>query len=364
MSFRLAAAVIAALFLFASLAPAQRGKKKKKGEEEEITQSLEIPKEPPAVTVAEASRLVFHATPLSGKGLLSQQTRDALKKLFGQLRGAQVVRIRAFVAGSGDLRRISAIVSEVFTDKRLPIPAVTVVQVGALPLEGAQVLLESISADKKAVNPAGVAFISGQVGVAKDAAGPLVKALGLANLQPAAVRRVSCFLNSLEHLNDARQQIATAFPKVPATFVQLRRDSTGDFIECEAVAALSTPPSPSPSFLGIMERGYSQVAVVGPERIAFTGTQLAFGREEKDVRLAFERLTRTLESAGASLKTVIMSNTYPLTNAVTDQIRKIRPELFNAPTPPASTLLLFEGLSSVDASFGTDVIASVPAGKS
>ena len=363
MSLRLAAAVIAALFLFASVAPAQRGKKKK-GEEEEITQVLEIPKEPPSVTLAESSRLVFHVTPLSGKGLLSQQTRDALKNLFRQLRGAQVVRIRAFVAGSGDLRRVPAIVSEMFTDKRLPIPAVSVVQVGALPMVGAQVLLESIAADKKVVNPAGLAFISGQVGVAKDAAGPVVKALGLATLQAGAVRRVSCFLNSLEHLNDARQQIAAAFPKVPVAFVQLRRDSTGDFIECEAVAALSTAPSPSPSFLGVMDRGYSQIALIGPERIAFTGTQLAFGREEKDVRLAFERLTRTLESAGASLKTVIKSNTYPLTNSVTDHIRKVRPELFNAQTPPASTLLLFEGLSSVDASFGTDVIASVPAGKS
>lgn len=362
MPYRLAAAVVAALFLFASLAPAQRGKKKKG--EEEVTQVLEIPKDPPGVTVAEASRLVFHATPLSAKGLLSQQTRDALKNLFRQLRGAQVVRIRAFVAGSGDLRRIPAIVSEEFTDKRLQIPAVTVVQVGALPLEGAQVLLESISVDKKTVNPAGLAFISGQVGVAKDPAGPVVKALGLANLQASAVRRVSCFLNSLEHLNEARGQIATAFPKVPATFVQLRRDSTGDFIECEAVAALTKPPSSSPSFVGIEERGYSQVALVGPERIAFTSTQLAFGREEKDVRLAFERLTRTLEGAGASLKTVIMSNTYPLTNSVIEQIRKIRPELFNAATPPGSTMLLFEGLSSSDASFGTDVIASVPAGKS
>jgi enamine deaminase RidA (YjgF/YER057c/UK114 family) len=178
------------------------------------------------------------------------------------------------------------------------------------------------------------------------------------------VRRVSCFLNSLEHLNDARQQISTAFPKAPATFVQLRRDSTGDFIECEAIAALSQAPAASPTFLGNQENRYSQVALVGPDRIALTGTQLAFGREENDVRLAYERLTRTLEGAGTSLKAVVMSNIYPLTNSVTDQIRKVRPTLFNTNSPPASTMLLFEGLSSTDASFGTDVIALVPAGKS
>lgn len=362
MLFRLAAVVIAALFLFSSVASAQRGKKKKG--EEEVTQVLEVPKDPPGVTVADASRLVFHVSPLSSKGLLSQQTRDALKSLLSQARGAQIVRIRAFVAGSGDLRRVPSIVSDVFTDKRIALPSVAVVQVGALPMEGAQVQLESVAVDRKPATPSGVAFISGQIGVAKDAASPVVKALGLANLQADSVRRVTCFLNSLEHLNDARQQIATAFPKAPAVFVQLRRDSTGDFIECESVAALTAPPAASPTFLGNVENRYSHVALVGPGRVALSGTQLAFGREEKDVRLAYDRLSKTLESAGATLKTVVMSNIYPLTNSVTEQIRKVRPTLMNAQNPPASTMLLFEGLSSGDASFGTDVVAVVAAGKS
>ena len=36
--------------------------------------------------------------------------------------------------------------------------AVTTVQVGALPMEGAQVIVESIGAEKKTVNPSGLAF--------------------------------------------------------------------------------------------------------------------------------------------------------------------------------------------------------------
>src|SRR6266446_4834403 len=92
--------------------------KKKK---EEITQTLELPKDPPASVTAETSRLVFHVTPLSAKGLLSQQVRDALKALLKSAGGQTIVKLRAFVAGSGDLRRVQAIVSKVVTEKRLPL---------------------------------------------------------------------------------------------------------------------------------------------------------------------------------------------------------------------------------------------------
>ena len=74
--------------------------KKKK---EEITQTLELPKDPPASVTAETARLVFHVSPLSSKGLLSQQVRDALKALLKSTGGATIVKLRAFVAGSGDL---------------------------------------------------------------------------------------------------------------------------------------------------------------------------------------------------------------------------------------------------------------------
>ena len=40
-----------------------------------------VPATPPATVTAETSRLVFQVSPLSTKGLLSQQVRDALKAL-------------------------------------------------------------------------------------------------------------------------------------------------------------------------------------------------------------------------------------------------------------------------------------------
>src|SRR5579862_480193 len=118
---------------------APENKRKKKAEE---TQVLALPPELPSAVTAETDRLAFQVTPLSSKGLISQQTRDALKVLLRSNRGP-IVKLRAFVSGSGDLRRIGEIVGEMFLEKHMPLPALTVALVGALPLEGAQVVLEA-----------------------------------------------------------------------------------------------------------------------------------------------------------------------------------------------------------------------------
>src|SRR5215472_16866275 len=134
--------------------------KKKKKSDEDVTQVLQLPKDPPSAVVAETARLGFVVSPLSSKGLLSQQVRDALKTLQRSVGGAGIVKLRAFVAGSGDVRRVQAIVSETFTDRRQPLPALSVVQVGGLPLEGAQVVIEATVVGKKEVNPNGLVFIA------------------------------------------------------------------------------------------------------------------------------------------------------------------------------------------------------------
>src|SRR5580700_2631936 len=117
--------------------PAQQ-KPRNKADKELPSQTLPVLKDPPAAVIADAARLTFHVSPLSAKGLLTQQTRDALQALLRGNHGAPIVKLRAFVAGTGDARRVQAIVSEVFTDKKQPLPALSTIQVGALPLEGAQ----------------------------------------------------------------------------------------------------------------------------------------------------------------------------------------------------------------------------------
>ncbi len=348
---------VVALAIIAALCVPAQGRKKKK-EEKEVTQELEVLKDPPHALIADASRLTFYVTPLSSKGLLSQQVRDGLKSLFNQARNSQFARIRAFVAGSGDLRRVQAIVSEEFTDKRLSLPTLSVVQVGALPLEGAQVALEAIAIDRKPQNPSGLAFIAGQPATAKDGVALLRKAVESTGASPENVRKVTCFLDSLDNLNNVRTEMATAFPKAAGAYVQLRRDSIGDFVECEAVAALTSPPGKPLQLIGSIADRYSQAALVGPGKVVLTGTQMAFGREEGDVRLAFGRLVKALDGVGVSPKSVAMTSVYPLTRNVADHVRKVRFEYFDRTQPPASTLLFFEGLPSLDATFAIDVVAA------
>ena len=107
------------------LAPGLAAQKKAKPKKEEITQVLQLPKELPGAVTGETRRLTFHVTPLSSRGLLSAQVRDALRALTRETGGNSVLKIRAFVAGSGDLRRVRDLVSEVFTLRRLPLPALS-----------------------------------------------------------------------------------------------------------------------------------------------------------------------------------------------------------------------------------------------
>src|SRR3984885_1780060 len=164
------------------------GAKKKKADD--TTQTLDLPKYPPMVAIGETRRLIFNVSPLSTKGLLSQQTRDALKTILKMNGGVPVIHIRAFVSGSGDLRRVPQIVSEMFTEKKLPLPSVSVVQAGGLPLENAQVVIETVSAGKKGVNPDGLMFVEAQrAETLEKSMDQLVSRLG-----GATALRVSCFV--------------------------------------------------------------------------------------------------------------------------------------------------------------------------
>jgi|YNPNPStandDraft_1061719.scaffolds.fasta_scaffold04706_8 enamine deaminase RidA (YjgF/YER057c/UK114 family) len=348
---------------------------KKKKREEEITQVLELPKEPPPTVVADSRRLSFHVAPLTGQGLLSQQVREALRALLRQVRGASIVKLRAFVAGTGDLRRVQAVVSESFTERRQPLPVLSVVQVGALPLAGAQVALEAAAVERGTVNPHGLAFISGQAATAADplaAVGPLLEQ-SLGGLRAAAqsagaaqenVLRVTCFVSSLEEAPRLRERLASEFPRAALNLVQPQRAPARALAECEAVARLSAEPPRALTLWnppGLPQSPFfSQIALVGPARLALTGAQLGFRYGEEDARLAFQRLGRTLQEAGASFQGIAVSHIYPLSSALGEMIRRVRAEFYSRQAPPASTMLPFEGLPSLDASFGVEVIAVLP----
>ncbi len=359
---------LALICVFGVLAIAAQRKKK-----EEETQTLQVPKDLPTFVVGETRRLTFHATPLSNKGLLSSQIRDALKALSHETGGDTVLKIRAFVAGSGDVRRVRDLVSEVFSDHHQPLPVLSLVRCGGLPLEGAQVVLEAIAQSKREVNPNGLAFLSGQVVTSADPVDPVaplaVKSLAAlgqevkaAGAEPADVVRVTCFLTSLDNLALTRHTVEEEYPHAAHTFLQTQRAPGRAAAACEGVARLRTAPGGRLNFIPMegsaADAGQSAVALVGAPQVVLTGTQISFGYQEADSRLAFDRLKKELAQAGASTGDVAFAHFYPLSGSISTQVRKLRADVFDQAHPPAGTSMLFEGLPSMDAGFAVDVVAA------
>ncbi|MEZ5352572.1 MAG: hypothetical protein R2762_08040 [Bryobacteraceae bacterium] len=353
--------------------------KKKKKDEEEETQTLETIPDPPSALQAEAGRLVFYTSPYTTKGLLSQQVRDSIKALWRRHKKAQIVKIRALVAGTGDLRRVQSLVAEMFSDKRQPIPVVSVVQVGALPVTGAQVILESTAVDRKVVNPHGLAFISGKGATAAfDQENPTMKVMPLAARSMSDLRtaltgvgaassdtlRVTCFMSSLEDHAQVHALVAKEFPQAALAFAQTQRSPAQKVVECEAVARLAVDPGVAWKVVNppglAASPNFSQAALVGPGKLVLSGAQLAFRAQDSDVRLAFDRLNSQLEQSGSSVRHVFWSGIYSLSAAITGKVRALRFEYYDKANPPASTLMEFEGLPSLDSTFALEVIAGIP----
>ncbi len=361
----------ALLLATAIVLPAQK-KKSKKEKKEEITQVHEVPPDPPAAVTVETDRLEFIVSPMSGKGLLSAQVRDAIKALKSQTKGGQIVKLRAFVAGTGDLRRVQAIVSEEFSEKKLPIPTLSTIQVGLLPMEGAQVVMEAVVVAKKPVNAHGLGLLSGMGGYGKEepdqvlpmldrALADLAKASQVAGSYKSDVLKVTCMLSSLAQIAEVRTRVATAFPSAIFTAFQAQRGHGVSLAECEGVVRLTKAPAQPVAFLNPEDMQpsprFSKFVLVNAPRLVLTGTQVAFNFEENDVRLAFQRMAKVLEGQKSGMKQVVFSNLYPISNRILETARKVRFEFFDAAKPPASTALVFEGLPSMDASLAIELVA-------
>jgi enamine deaminase RidA (YjgF/YER057c/UK114 family) len=260
-------------------------KKKNKKDIEPITQTLEVLPDPPPAVKVESTRLAFFTSPLTTKGLLSQQAKDALSALKKQAHGATIVKLRAFVAGRGDARRVSAIVSEQFFEWKLPLPALTILQVGALPIDGAQVQIEAIAEERKPVNFNGVAWLA-----AKQVAKPLAESGEVNAVQPLLeeslnalagdVLAVTCFVSNIEGAANLERAMAAKFPTAARTLLQAQRATGSGLARCEGVARRSTG---------------------NPDRLVLTGSLIGFGGEAKDTDLLQARLAKLLDAQNATL---------------------------------------------------------------
>jgi hypothetical protein len=282
--------------------------------------------EPPAAITGITERLVFHVSPLSAKGLLSQQVRDALKALDKANGGATMLKLRAFVAGTGDIRRVQAIVVEEFEDKKWPLPAITTIQVGALPLEGAQVVIESVSQERsKQVNPGGLAFFTARSAASgAEAVASLDSAM---QRTTAAALSITCFAPTVEEAERTRAAAERTFRGTAMSFVQPTRLAATPQVACEGIGRL-------PKGTAGIQR-LEGVVLAGMPKLLFTAAQMAF----RDPSLAYERLRKTIESSGASYEDVVSSRVYGLVTTET-------------------AAQLVEGLPSLDATQAIELIVA------
>ena len=346
----IALTLIGVLFL-ACLATRGAAAKKKK---EEPTQTLEAPPDPPPAVVAETRRLAFQTSTLSAKGMLSQQIRDALRESIRQNNGNQIVKIRAFVSGAGDLRRVPQLVGETFVEKKhLQLPAVTVIQVGGLPVENAQVVLEITSVVRREINPLGLIFVATREHTAEmplQPLGPLAEQTlsdiaSLLSGRGEAVR-VTCYTTSLDSAAAITAAMSAKFPGAALDVVQTRRAALHSAVACEAVArSLVLNPTAA-----------AGTSYVNSDRVVLTGTQTAFGYTVEDGRLAYRRFERLLEGYGASIQTAALLHVYTLSASIAAMSTRVREEFVKG-RAPAISQIQFESLPGMDSAFALEAVA-------
>ena len=156
-------------------------------------------------------------------------------------------------------------------------------------------------------------------------------------MQGATVLKVSCFVSDLTGSSDLSAAIAARFPAAVVDLVQTQRASSRTLAACE----------------GIARAAGSGPAVKSP-RLAFTGTQAAFGIEEQNARQAFQRLDRELAEAGVASSDIVSMSVYPLSLPIAELAGKVRPP------HGALTMVPFEGVASIDSIFAVDAVATVP----
>ncbi|MBV9443617.1 MAG: hypothetical protein JO217_13120 [Acidobacteriaceae bacterium] len=308
---------------------------------------MPLPPEPPMVLAADTATLDFHISPLLKTGRLSAQIRQSLTDLLRDTKGETIIKLRAFVSGVGDARRVSAQVASLFTERKLPLPVVSVLQVGALGDESAQVVIEAVVSTRRAPNPNGLAFIAGQTGPSFDVALTRLKqSTQSAGLAADAVLTCTCFASHLDQYASYRQSVQSAFPKAEIDIVQPLRSPAEDTSTCEAIGQLNTAPKQP---LLLLEN--SRVSLVNSRQLVFTGLQLTFGSFLDDAREAFSRLGRAVSTFGANAHEPVEINAYSLDPYSTSALRKI------VGVPPSTfSVQTVEGLPSLDASAGMEAV--------
>lgn len=318
----------------------------RKKNEEPKTQVLPLPPELPMALAAETETLDFHISPLLRSGGLAAQIRQSLDDLIRDTHGETIVKLRAFVAGAGDARRVQSEAADLFTEHKLPLPVLSVIQVGALGDEAAKVVIEAVVSTHRSVNPNGLAFIAGQTGASlQESVAKLAQTLKAAGVSPDNLLTTTCFTSTIENYEATRASLLKVFPHTSVNVVQALRDPPNDASMCEAIGQLSEKPAKDIVFLS-----ENRAAQVHARRLIFTGMQLTFGSFLDDAQQSFQRLQHAAKALGSS-DVAVEVNAFSLNVYAGSALRKMTSFPQNT-----FTLQRVEGLPAIDASAGIEAI--------
>ncbi|MBV9611104.1 MAG: RidA family protein [Acidobacteriaceae bacterium] len=342
-------AIVSAVLTVGLLAgsPEALAQRNRKATEEPKSQVLPLPPQLPMALAADTATLDFHISPLLRTGGLSAQIRQSLNDLIRDTRGETIIKLRAFVSGPGDARRVESTVGAAFSERRLPLPVLSIIQVGGLGQESAQVVIEAVVATHRTVNPNGLAFLSGETGPSlADALARLRNSAGAASVDPARVLTCTCFTSQIDNYEAARSAIQSMFPNTAMTIVQALRDPATDSTTCEAVGQLSQPPAEG----RVVWLQNARATLVNSNQLVFTGLQLSFGNFLDDAHEAFTRLQRAA-SALQPVEAPVEVNAFSLDAYAGSALRKMA-------SVPGSTFTIqtVEGLPAIDASAGIEAV--------
>ena len=319
----------------------------KKKNTEPKSQVVPLPPEPPMALAVDTDGLDFHISPLLKTGGLSAQIRQSLNDLIRDTHGETIVKLRAFVAGTGDARRVQAYVTNQFSEHKLPLPALSILQVGALGEDSAQVVIEAVVSTHRTVNPNGLAFFFGQRG------GTLTKSLARlkqsteeVSIDPARFLTCTCFTSRIDNFETSAQAIRAMFPKTELNIVQAVRDPFNDASTCEGIAQLTKAPGDGP----VVQAEFAHATLVHSPQLIFTGLQLTFGNYLDDAQEAFARLKK-IASSIQPIETPVQVNAFALDASAASALRKTL-----SMAPGTFTVQNIEGLPAVDGVAGIEAI--------
>ncbi len=332
-----------------------------------------VPDAPGAVKI-DTTRYGLLTVPLEERGLLSKQVEESLKALRRTIHKRRIARITAWVGGAGDVRRVSSSIREQLAEWRIPIPAITVIRVGALSRTSSRVALDVEVEEESSVNPHGLLFFAGERAVStefrmdlkKDFGGVLGRLdtrLQAEGVEPEAVVGARCFVSFSDDLTGLGESLQQRYPASKARVMQALRTSPDSFVNCELVARAAKPPNqPVEPRIETLREGAAPVTTVirvNAPRLVLTSAQLCFRATDNDLALGFERLQNTLEEQGTKLSNAAHLSILAQSPQLGVRTEELGRKFLNTRFDPAIFRQTVEALPALDSTISLDAIVAV-----